>query len=261
MSNATTPAVPIPTPAPPPTAPLEAALLAAQKAVRAATHDARNAHHGYSYASAETILIEAKAALNAQGLAVTGGGYECHELAGTVFCRRSIELRHAASGQVMATSIDYPVCPDKGRPMDKALAGVLTTSMAYYLRDLLLMPRVEGEVAGHDDRGYRPSAPANRGPAPASRPANPARPAPANPAKGPANRPANAEPRDFRHALNDAFRARGFPADGMIACVEEYVQSCGGGALDTITADQQLELLRQVRTGAADGYKKARAMG
>ena len=40
-------------------------------------------------------------------------------------------------------TLDWPIIPEKGRPWDKAHAGALTSSLAYFLRDLLLMPRVE----------------------------------------------------------------------------------------------------------------------
>jgi len=50
--------------------------------------------------------------------------------------------------------ICWPVVPDRGRPPDKALASALTTSLAYLLRDLLLMPRVDpaDDLAGREDR-------------------------------------------------------------------------------------------------------------
>ena len=53
----------------------------------------------------------------------------------------------------------FPIIEDKGRPLDKALAGALTTSLAYYLRDLLLIPKQdENQVDKRDDTRHIPQA-------------------------------------------------------------------------------------------------------
>ena len=66
---------------------------------------------------------------------------------------RSFLLMHS-SGECIQLKTEWPVCPDKARPLDKAVASAVTTSLAYLLRDLLCMPRVaEGDdLAGREDQ-------------------------------------------------------------------------------------------------------------
>jgi hypothetical protein len=54
----------------------------------------------------------------------------------------------------MATK--WPFAEEKGRPLDKALAGALTSSLGYWLRSLLLVPRDDEEMDKRDDRAHDP---------------------------------------------------------------------------------------------------------
>jgi hypothetical protein len=113
-------------------------VAAAQQRCRAASKDAKNAHYGYKYASAEAIITEAKAALADSGLSII----PVKQHVENAVLSREFVLMHE-NGESMTIVTTWPVVPDKGRPVDKAVAIAATTSLAYMLRDLLLMPRVD----------------------------------------------------------------------------------------------------------------------
>lgn len=140
---------------------LAAALVLAQANARAVGLDAKNNHHGYRYASAEGIIMEARGALASAGLALLTLGWDFDGSAtsggaiGRVIVR--YELVHT-SGESKAFQSSSPVVPERGRPADKAEAGALTTNLGYLLRGLLLLPR-DDEAASmdqRDDRDYEP---------------------------------------------------------------------------------------------------------
>jgi hypothetical protein len=147
---------------------LSKALAAAQQQCRAVAKDSVNSYHRYRYTSAEAIITEAKAALADSGLALLpveqtingsdGNGAGRYELV------RMFLLLHS-SGQCLPLRSAWPVVPEKGRPLDKAAGAAATLSLAYLLRDLLLMPRVnsEDDVPGRRDAG-QPAAGAEPAP-------------------------------------------------------------------------------------------------
>lgn len=143
---------------------LAGALAKAQAAVEAVPHDRRNDYHKYDYTSAEAIIREGKRALSASGLALvpvdqTLNGWEREGENRFELCRRFLLLH--ASGESCPVMVTWPVVPDRGRPLDKAVASAATTSLAYLLRDLLLMPRVDeaDDLAGREDRPAAKPAP------------------------------------------------------------------------------------------------------
>lgn len=150
------------------------ALSKAQQQVRAVDHDARNAYHGYNYTSAESIIEAAKDPLAQNGLALLpleetlNGHASKGEDRFELVCK--FLLIHSSGGS-MPLLRHWPVCPEKGRPLDKATAAASTLCLAYLLRDLLLLPRVapEDEVAARDDRTAPAQAPA-KGPPPKKEP-------------------------------------------------------------------------------------------
>ena len=90
-----------------------------------------------------------------------------------------------------------PVLPEKGRPIDKAEAGARTYALSYFLRDLLLIPRVDegSDVDQRDDRDRSGRATAPRPaavPAPKPAVAPPAPAAPPPPAADPKRAEADA---------------------------------------------------------------------
>jgi hypothetical protein len=140
-----------------PGAELARALVAAQASIRAIPHDARNQYHHYSYASAEAIITECKAALTANGLSLMPAGQSLQFLEGQTLLVRQFVLLHTG-GEERSLTTAWPIVPDKGRPVDKATACAATTSLAYLLRDLLLAPRVDpaDDLAGREDRPEPP---------------------------------------------------------------------------------------------------------
>lgn len=156
-----------PTPAASPfrEAPMETALLQAQKAVQSIEKDAYNKFAGYWYTSAEKMVEECRKALHDAGLTVSRRSWAVRNdpaLPSMPILVSQMILTHPASGDDQRSIIEYPVCEGKGKPMDKALSGALTTSLAYWLRDLLLIPRFEEEV-DKDSGGGQQKPPAGKG--------------------------------------------------------------------------------------------------
>lgn len=153
---------------------LAAALVAAQAAARAVAKDATNTFHRYRYASAESIIEEARSALSGAGLSVSVSKAEILRLGeGTdvYYYLEAVYLLEHASGESRPVHTTVPIVPEKGRPLDKALAAARTYSLGYLLRDLLLLPRVEegADVDQRDDRP-RPERPERPGPVQAPTP-------------------------------------------------------------------------------------------
>jgi len=145
---------------------LAAALAAAQAAAAAVEKDARNAHMRYDYASAEAIIGEARAALASAGVAVIPLSAVVSTIADglpgwTPNAMLRAVWRVSYGGEHIDLDTEWPILIEKGRPADKALAGARTASLGYFLRDLLLLPRVE-KGAEMDDDARTPEAPSAR---------------------------------------------------------------------------------------------------
>jgi hypothetical protein len=152
---------------------LFSALADAQLDVQAQAKDATNTFHKYKYTSMEDLLIEARRVLAPHGLAASiddvtisfGVPYDSKELDKdgnpiTITYRDDVlictcTLRHA-SGQSISCQRQQYIMPEKGRPPDKALATANTFALGYWLRDLLLIPRVDDEPDRRDDSKYEP---------------------------------------------------------------------------------------------------------
>lgn len=140
---------------------LYSALVHAQTKAQAVAKDSRNEFHRYAYASTEAIIEEARVALSAAGLALFPGRWALvADGAGNTTVKVEYHLAHT-SGESQHLEVEMPVVPEKGRPIDKALATALTCSMGYLLRGLLLLPRVDPatEMDKRDDRDkeHRPA--------------------------------------------------------------------------------------------------------
>jgi hypothetical protein len=137
---------------------LAKALAAAQAKCRAVEKDARNKHHGYDYASADAIIGAATEAMADTGLSVLCRPARLHVLSrGNVAVyqmTREVWLAHASGELLPLGELEWPVIEERGRPLDKAFAIAITTSLAYLLRDLLLMQRVrsDDDMSAQDDR-------------------------------------------------------------------------------------------------------------
>jgi hypothetical protein len=159
---------------------LAAALATARERCKAAAKDRRNEYQKYDYASSESIITEAAEALKSTGLSPVLTSPRLH-VAGSgnmaiYTLTRHIHLIHTSGESVYMDELEWPVLPDKGRPPDKAFAIAITTSLAYFLRDLLLMPRgAQDDMDAHTEEPSAAPAPTEeRKPAETPAPATPA---------------------------------------------------------------------------------------
>lgn len=149
---------------------LFAALARAQALAKSVEKDAVNKFHKYGYTSAEGMIAEAKQSLSACDLAVVPVSLVVRDP--TVDERPVRDERGEAKGDAnkgarcvltaewlvvhkeggsLAIACEWPVIPENGRPLDKALAAARTASLNYLLRDLLQLPRVEEGTDLDDD--------------------------------------------------------------------------------------------------------------
>lgn len=136
------------------------ALVEAQKAVRVVRKDSENAHHRYKYASSDDLAAECKKALNASGLALCRIG--CTVQPATETAPANVValymLVHISGDSWKLDPVTVPAIPDKGRPLDKAVAGALTYSAGYTSLGLLQIERVdENDPDARRDDGEEPA--------------------------------------------------------------------------------------------------------
>ena len=105
------------------------AIVQAQANAERVGKDGRNAHHKYDYASAEAILTVASTALTDAGLALVPKSTTSRADEGGRMMVREYLLVHE-SGQTMEMKQEWPIVPDRGRPMDKAVAAGLKAENA-----------------------------------------------------------------------------------------------------------------------------------
>lgn len=154
---------------------LAMAIVAAQTAAEMTEKDGTNNFHKYDYVSAEQLIHKCSAWLNGAGLALVplmssllpfeapAAGGDDRDTKGqeakgrpTFILQRHYLLVHD-SGECLELCQDWPVVPEKGRPTDKAVAVADTSSLAYMLRNLVLVPRVdEGEDFNEDQHRGQP---------------------------------------------------------------------------------------------------------
>ena len=144
---------------------LAIALLNAQREIRGVGKDGKNSFQNYEYVTAEAIVAVSRSALNTHGLTVDRE-FIIDDAQAVLpmlpILKSTFHLSHAESGGTTVRSTDWFIVENKGRPVDKALAGALTSSLAYFLRDLLLIPKQE-EADSLDKRDDREAE--NRKPA------------------------------------------------------------------------------------------------
>ena len=124
-------------------------LLAAQADVRELPKDAENSYDGYRYTSADAIIAEGRRALNGAGLIVRRVRWEILKndvVPGHLIVLSWFAVQDPDTGEDILDAIPYPFTPKRGAQWDKALSGALTTVFAYWLRDLLAIPRSDAEV-------------------------------------------------------------------------------------------------------------------
>lgn len=154
-----------------PTPNLSKALLAAQRKAVPLDKDGHNKFHGYDYTSSEAMIDACRQLLHEQGITARRGswtwaivdkqeavvdqnGQLLVKPCLTANVQQTFELQHAESGEKVVEVVQYPAIEEKGRPMDKGVAGALTVSWSYWLRDQLMIPRICKGQDDRDDRGH-----------------------------------------------------------------------------------------------------------
>lgn len=136
---------------------LFAALVKAQQSVKPVEKDSKNSFHHYRYASSEDVISESRRALSSNGLAFAVTSYRVATTETGMMLHATYVLAHS-SGECLEVLSETPIIPEKGRPEDKATATAETYNLAYTLRGLLLIERVEEgmQADARDDSGYQP---------------------------------------------------------------------------------------------------------
>ena len=141
-------AEPIPFPVP---SNLSDAIVAAQLSIDRVAKSSSNSFHNYRYTSADTMIGATRSALAMAGLAVRRESWTIST--DERYVESVLSITFGPTGESRVDRIAWPIIAEKGRPADKALAGALTVSLSYWLRDLLLLPRDDdGEMDRRDDR-------------------------------------------------------------------------------------------------------------
>lgn len=130
---------------------LQQAVLNAQAAISDVPKDQQGTdEHGrtFQYTSAETMVEHCrKALLEQEVLCVRGNVNATGEFESSntdaVTLQQTFTLVHVPSGEAWDLNWDIPAIASLGNRLDKAIAASLTTSLSYFLRDLLLVPRFD----------------------------------------------------------------------------------------------------------------------
>ncbi len=119
---------------------------------------AKNGHHNYFYATADSIVACGKQALTGAGLALVNTSYFVDRERSVV--KALFWLLDTEGDEKMELSAEMPFVIGQGRPDDKAVSASLTELRGYLMLGLLQIERVGQEVndvAGRDDSQYQPN--------------------------------------------------------------------------------------------------------
>ncbi len=148
---------------------LFAALAAAQQEAQTVGKDAQNTQRGYKYASAESMVRAARAAMAGTGLAIIstwtsepaeipdGGDIGNQFACATVI--ESFVVTHSSGGYITGRA-ELDAIASRARPYDKAVAAAATYMHGFVLRHVLNLDRAEdGELAvdQRGDEGFTPT--------------------------------------------------------------------------------------------------------
>jgi hypothetical protein len=135
-------------------------LIAAQAAMARVVKDSRVAfgNQRYSYTSAEDMIAASREALLSAGLALTRSWDIIRNEHGS-FVVSEFSLHHP-NGTITMGRCPFPLVGQNGKGEDKAVATALTSSLGYFLRDLLMVPKEDDaqqmvkapEMDARDDR-------------------------------------------------------------------------------------------------------------
>lgn len=141
---------------------LDQALMKAQAAMAGLAEDSYNDYAGFGYVSAEAMIEASRSVLLDNGLVLIRLGYQYDYFNedGVGRLDSDFSLTHVETGQTRVYRAPFPYVVGKGKPPDKALATALTTSLSYFLRDLLLIPRkgAGDDMSARDDEDVKPPA-------------------------------------------------------------------------------------------------------
>ncbi len=136
---------------------LERKLLAAQENLIGVRNDGKNAFAGYTYTTVEKMIAVARKALHSAGLSLRREGWsiEGDISSESVVVHSVFKLADPESGGAATFGVSWVAMTGKGRPIDKAIAGALSSTWTYFLRDLLLVERSdEAEMDNRDDSAF-----------------------------------------------------------------------------------------------------------
>lgn len=159
-----------PTPAPAPVNTIAKALLNAQMQLTEVGKDSTNEFHRFDYVSADAMVEACRKVLHANGLVARRKGWSYATTPESVHLVNSktgeemdvpiVEVTSvfvitlAETGESETDSLPWKAIPEKGRPLDKAIAGALTTCLSYWLLGMLQVPRKdENEMNTREDEG------------------------------------------------------------------------------------------------------------
>jgi hypothetical protein len=136
---------------------IAAALVKAQSSIAGVSKDSTvDFGRKYNYTSAEEMIRESRKALHAAGLALVRSAWRLRVVESTPVIECDYILTHTGGETMSFCDLPWPVIEGDKRPIDKAVAGALTTSLAYFLRDLLLIPKSdEAEMDKRDDESHK----------------------------------------------------------------------------------------------------------
>jgi hypothetical protein len=144
----------------------QARLVAAQMAMARVTKDSRVAfgNQRYAYTSAEDMIGACREALLSAGLALVRTWDISHIAEHGAFVVSDFVLCWNGGSHGIAVRVPFPIVSQGGKGDDKALATALTSSLGYFLRDLLLVPKEDDaqqtvrapEMDARDDRKIQP---------------------------------------------------------------------------------------------------------
>ena len=120
--------------------------------------DGRNDFAKYAYPKADSVIRDGRRALMKNGLMLTSTWGIRKFTDNAQMVDIAYRLCCPDTGEERTEVIQYPVCERKGTPLDKATSAALTTCYTYYLRALLMLPRVDNlsELDDIDDSKHAP---------------------------------------------------------------------------------------------------------
>lgn len=157
---------------------LKHCLLAAQQSLGTVEADSVGwrGREQYQYASAEAVIRAARDALAQNGLLAYRAGWMLPEFFGqdgvtvegnaavngppvTSLVKSVLRVECLQTDEFIEEEVTSIATQRYGMPLDRAIAAVLTGQLAYWLRDLLLIPRGHVEDPGTPSQGTAPQSP------------------------------------------------------------------------------------------------------